>query len=280
MDYQIRTISREEMVIPIEWAAAEGWNPGLHDADSFYAADPQGFFMGLLDGEPISSISTVAYSPSFGFLGFYIVKPGYRGQGYGIQIWNQALKHLPTQNVGLDGVLAQQENYKKSGFKFAYRNIRFEGVGIKDIQPGTGVLPLAQITFEQLIAYDSRIFPAGRPAFIKPWIRQPDSLAVGVVESGKLQGYGVARKCRKGYKVGPLFADDGEAAEAIFQNLLGYAGEGVPVFLDVPEINPGALSIAERYAMRPMFETARMYTKAQPDAPYDKVYGVTTFELG
>jgi hypothetical protein len=188
--------------------------------------------------------------------------------------------HLPTQNVGLDGVVAQQENYKKSGFKFAYRNIRFEGVGIKAAVPGMNVLPLARIPFEQLIVYDSRIFPVSRRAFIKPWIRQPDSLAVGVIESGKLLGYGVVRKCRTGFKVGPLFADHEDVADTIFLSLRGYAEEGAQVFLDVPENNPSALSIAERYAMKPMFETARMYTKGEPVVPIHKVFGVTTFELG
>ena len=85
-NYTIHTMTREQLDIAVEWAAAEGWNPGLHDADCYYAADPNGFLMGFLDEEPIASISVVKYDDSFGFLGFYIVKPEYRGQGYGIQI--------------------------------------------------------------------------------------------------------------------------------------------------------------------------------------------------
>lgn len=27
----------------VDWAAREGWNPGLRDADSFHTADPTGF---------------------------------------------------------------------------------------------------------------------------------------------------------------------------------------------------------------------------------------------
>ena len=29
--------------------------------------------------------------------------------------------------IGLDGVVAQQENYRKSGFELAYANIRYGG---------------------------------------------------------------------------------------------------------------------------------------------------------
>ncbi|HLA33082.1 MAG TPA: GNAT family N-acetyltransferase, partial [Pseudomonas sp.] len=31
-------MTRAEVDLAIDWAAAEGWNPGLHDADCFYAA--------------------------------------------------------------------------------------------------------------------------------------------------------------------------------------------------------------------------------------------------
>lgn len=46
-EYKIKTMTREELDIAVEWAAREGWNPGVHDADAFYAADPNGFFGGL-----------------------------------------------------------------------------------------------------------------------------------------------------------------------------------------------------------------------------------------
>src|SRR3989344_3248086 len=159
MNYHIRPVDRKELDVAVEWAAKEGWNPGLYDADSFYTVDPKGFFLGFLGKEPIASISAVAYDNKFGFLGFYIVKPEYRGQKYGIAIWNEALKHLPTQNIGLDGVVAQQENYKKSGFKLAYRNIRYEGVGDKIDSDNSKITVLEKITFEQLLQYDKQVFP-------------------------------------------------------------------------------------------------------------------------
>jgi len=121
---EIREMIRRELDLACDWAAVEGWNPGLYDAECFYRTDPHGFFIGLLDGEPIGSISAVAYGKSYGFLGFYIVKPDYRGQGFGIQLWNAGMERLQGRNIGLDGVVAQQDNYKKSGFTLAYRSVR------------------------------------------------------------------------------------------------------------------------------------------------------------
>ena len=280
MDYKIRPATREELNIPIEWAAKEGWNPGLHDADSFYATDPKGFLIGFLDDEPIASISSVAYDENFGFLGFYIVKPEYRGQSYGIQIWNEAIKHLPTQNIGLDGVLAQQENYKKSGFKLAYRNIRYEGVGTNKKIEDSNIVKLTQVSFSQLMEYDKQVFPTNRTVFLTEWIKQPESLAIGYLKDNHLMGYGMVRKCRTGFKVGPLFADDSRIAEILFQKMQSFVGEGTQIFLDTPELNKAAIALAEKYEMKPMFETARMYTKDEPKVELQRTFGVTTFELG
>jgi ribosomal protein S18 acetylase RimI-like enzyme len=280
MNYKIRAIKRNELDIPIEWAAKEGWNPGLYDADTFHAVDTKGFYMGFIGDKPISSISAVAYDNDFAFLGFYIVKPKHRGRGYGYKLWQESLKHLPTQNIGLDGVVDQQENYKKSGFKLAYRNIRYEGKGTDNKSKWPNLVLLSKVPFKQILEYDNKIFPVPRPTFLKLWIKQPESLAVGYVKNKKLQGYGMVRKCRTGYKVGPLFADSRKIADTIFQKLRVFVGKKSPIFLDVPETNKDAVALAKKYKMKPMFETARMYTKSFPDTPIKKVFGVTTFELG
>jgi ribosomal protein S18 acetylase RimI-like enzyme len=278
--YSIRSMSREDLQIAIAWAAAEGWNPGLYDAESFYAADPTGFWIGFLGDEPISTISAVKYGDSFGFIGFYIVKPEYRGQGYGIQLWNTALSTLSGRNIGLDGVLAQQENYQKSGFQFAYRNVRYEGVGGGEITNNSAIVSLSNIPFKTIATYDRSFFPADRVQFLQNWINQPDSIALGILQGNTLAGYGVIRACHKGYKIGPLFADQPTFAAELFAALRSTVAPGTPIYLDVPEINPAAVNLAEQYEMKRVFETARMYTQTCPELPYDRLFGVTTFELG
>lgn len=278
--YKIQTMTREQVDIAIEWAALEGWNPGLNDADCFYAADPNGFFIGLLDGNPIAVISAIKYGESFGFLGFYIVKPEYRGKGYGIQIWNAGLEYLKERNVGLDGVVEQQENYKKSDFKYAYRNIRYQGVGGGHFQKDKGVIELSELPFREINDYDRLFFPDDRSQFLKCWLNQPESIKLGMSVAGKLAGYGVLRVCRTGYKVGPLFADTAELAETLLLTLQAQAKEGAPVYFDAPALNSKAVDLAERHNMKVVFETARMYTGQQPKISMDRLYGVTTFELG
>ena len=279
--YQIKTMGRKDLDIAVEWIAKEGWNPGLNDADAFYETDPDGYFMGFLGSEPISCISAVSYGWKFGFLGFYITKPEYRGKGYGIQVWNKAIDYLGNQNIGLDGVVAQQENYKKSGFKLAYHSIRYEGKWIsKSKYSSANIVEISKIPFEQLVKYDSQLFPATRPEFLRLWIKQPKCLAIGFLKNNKLQGYGMVRKCRTGFKIGPLFADNESIAAQLFNNLRKFVDDETPVFLDIPEVNKAAVTLAEKYQMKPMFETARMHTKRVPEIELNKIFGVTTFELG
>lgn len=273
-------MNKDEVKIAVEWAAKEGWNPGLYDIDAFYATDPKGFFIGLLDNQPIACFSAVAYDDNFGFLGFYIVKFEYRAKGYGIQIWNAGLNHLKTQNIGLDGVVTQQENYKKSGFKLAYRNIRYQGIATDKKVSYPEIVQLSKLPFSELEFYDKELFLAPRSQFLKLWIIQPESLAIGYKKDNKLVGYSVIRKCQTGYKIGPLFADNPEIAEKLFQTMNGFVKAGEPIFLDTPEVNTEAVNLAKNHDMKYVFETARMYTKEPPILSLNKVFGVTTFELG
>ena len=71
-NFTIRSIDAGEMSIILDWAQAEGWNPGINDGDVFHAVDRQGFLVGELDAKPVSSVSVVRYGDDFGFLGFYL----------------------------------------------------------------------------------------------------------------------------------------------------------------------------------------------------------------
>jgi len=279
--YDIRVMARADLDRALDWAASEGWNPGFDDARAFQAADPLGFFMGWREGEPAAAISVVAYDPGFAFLGLYLVQPEYRGRGFGLALWNEALKRRPAKLVGLDGVVAQQANYARAGFRLAYRNIRFGGLAPSAASSArvADLKPARTLPFDRLAAYDRRCFPAPRTAFLSLWLSPLAGAAIAAERDGEILGFGAVRACQQGYKIGPLFADSEAIADEIFLALASRAG-GETLFLDVPEPNAGAVRLAERYGMKPVFETARMYTGDAPAIDLARVFGVTTFELG
>ncbi|MCX5811165.1 MAG: GNAT family N-acetyltransferase [Proteobacteria bacterium] len=276
--FVIRQMTKDDVELAVDWAAREGWNPGLNDAACFYNTDPQGFFIGELNSEPIGCISAVSYGDSFGFIGFYIVREELRGKWYGVELGKRAMSYLGARNIGIDGVVKKIKNYEKFGFTLAHRNIRYEGRG--GGSGSTGVVELAALPFETIVFYDAGIFPAKRATFLERWIIQPDGASLGFLEDGKLKGYGVIRPCRTGFKIGPLFADSFDIAERLFDALTGKVSAQAPVFLDVPAINPPALALAQGHNMTPVFETGRMYNKKMPAVPIRKIFGITSFELG
>ncbi|MCG8508487.1 MAG: GNAT family N-acetyltransferase [Rhodospirillales bacterium] len=285
--FTIRTMSPADVGRAIDWAAAEGWNPGLSDADCFAAVDADGFMGGWLGARLIASISVVNYDSRFAFLGFYIVDSSHRGRGYGYRLWRHAVRHAGERLVGLDGVLAEQDTYRRSGFELAYRNIRYGGTPSADMSrapcpAGLKVTSLDRLTPETA-AFDRRMFPAPREAFLEAWVSAPGHVPLVAHRDGKLAGFGVIRPCRNGHKIGPLFADDRPAAEALLMALLkasGINGGSGEVFLDVPEPNRPGLALARDLGLKPVFETARMYTGPAPQIDLGRIFGVTSFELG
>lgn len=278
-DLHIRSMRAGEISRALDWAAAEGWNPGLADAACFATVDPDGFLIGEIDGAPAATISCVNYDGAFAFLGFYIVRPDLRGRGHGLRIWNAAIAHARPRVIGLDGVVAQQANYRKSGFELAYANIRYGGIAPAIDATVTGVVALDQVAFEHVEADDATVFPARRGAFLRAWIGTPGHTGRALLRDGRLAGWGVIRPCRSGRKIGPLVADDRSAAEAVLSALLAEAA-GCEIFLDVPSVNADAVAFAESLGLAPVFETARMYAGPRPVVQLDRVFGVTTFELG
>lgn len=278
-DIIIRTLRPEEIGIPIEWARREGWNPGVHDAACHFVVDPAGWFCAEKDGEVIGVVVGTNYDDSFSFWGFYIIKEEYRNLGIGWNLFQKMRDHVGDRNLGCDGVYDMQNRYKeKAGLKFAYRNIRWQGVsqGVRS----DDLIPATDIPFTSLLMYDTAHFPVERRSFLQQWIRQPGGTSLAMVDpEDKVTGYGAIRQCFEGHKIGPVFADTPQIADAIFDGLTATV-PGETIFFDTPELNIDAVHMATRRGMSEVFGTARMYSGSCPVLPINEIFGVTTFELG
>lgn len=279
-NFTVRRMKRAEMDLAVDWAAAEGWNPGLHDAKIFYSWDGKGFFTAASGGEPLGFISAVAYGENYGFVGFFVVKPELRGHRIGVELGRAALARLDGRNIGIDGVLNKVKNYQAFGFKMAHKNSRYMGENRRP-QASADVTDIKQAPLSAVLEYDAECFGQPRVKFVKSWIAQPASFGATVLAGGgKLGGYAMARKCRDGYKIGPLFADDETLAARLLDALLARLPEGEKYFLDVPETNAAAVALAQKRGLVQVFSTARMYNRYPPDLPASKIFGITSFELG
>jgi GNAT superfamily N-acetyltransferase len=272
--------SLEEWHRVAEWAAEEGWNPGRGDVACFHPTDPAGFFIGRLGARPISAVSIVTYSEQYAFLGYYLVHPDHRGQGFGLATWRAAFPHAGTRTIGLDAVPAQQATYGRAGFKSANDTIRYGGRPERSGTPAAGVVPVAPEHIDAIVAYDRECFPAERPAFVSRWLTAAGHIAYARLREGRVTGYGVIRPALDGHRIGPLFADTPEDAEALFDALTAHVGPEGEVSIDIPEPRHAAGALATARGLEARSHTVRMYVGPVPEVRAERTFGVTTLELG
>jgi GNAT superfamily N-acetyltransferase len=278
----IRPLGREEIGFCFELARAEGWNSGRYDAIPFFTADPHGFLVAEDDeGRKLGCIAAVRYE-TFGFIGLFIVRPDFRGQGVGAHLFDAALEHLDGLPIGLDAVLAEEERYARRGFERAYTIVRYTSA---EREPrdrfGSGIaLERLRVLDDAVIAYDRACFGSARPAFLQAWIAQPDVVALLArsLSTREILGYGVGREARKGTKIGPLFASRLDVAAILYDTIAGRTRP--PWRLDVPEPNFPAIALTDERRMVRGGENVRMWRGTPPRSELENVYAITSFELG
>jgi len=274
---KLRRMTAGELPAVLDWAAEEGWNPGLDDAAAFYATDPGGFFVAEIAGRIVAAISVVNHTGALAFLGLYLCRPDWRGQGIGHALWTHALAHAGARTVGLDGVEAQQGNYRKSGFEPAGRTVRYAGVLPGRAHPGIG--PVLRDDLGTLIAMEAGATGFEKRAFLSAWASDTETRRTLVCRAaGEIAGFATIRACREGWKIGPLVAGDGAVAAALIETC-GRVAHGAPVMIDVPEPSRWLAGHCAGLGLAPVFGTARMYRGPAPQ-PGPVIAAVATLELG
>jgi GNAT superfamily N-acetyltransferase len=274
MTAQYRTARPEELPLFHDWAAAEGWNPGLEDMQAFHAAEAQGFFVAQVQDRPVAAISVVNHSDSFAFLGFYLCLPVFRGQGIGFGLWQHALAHAAGRTVGLDGVADQEANYARSGFERDGASVRYAGQLAAQEDPQ--VRPLQPQDFDAIARLDVQATGVARPDFLRAWTTDTATRRSFVLEGGT--GLVTIRRCREGVKIGPLLAPSLPLAWRLLRaGLSAFADR--PVFIDIPEAQTELAQMLGQHGFAPTFQTARMYRGPAPQGSAQQ-FAIASMELG
>lgn len=276
-------LCKNDLKTLVDWARNEGWNPGAYDYHAFWNTDPEGYYGFFYQDKLIAGGAIVSYSGTFGFMGLFIVHADFRGLGIGTKLWylrrDLLLKRINNNAaIGMDGVVAMQPFYEKGGFNIAFRDERYECIG-KKYPPNKAISLITSTDHEMINAYDIQCFGYKRKRFLENWLVLPESKAFKFYEDNKIKGYAVIRKVDSGYKIGPLFANNNEIAEALYKACLNTAIDA-PVYLDIPVINNGAVALVKKYNAKYVFECARMHYRECTEMDPHKIYGITTFELG
>ncbi len=276
---EFRNATQDELAVMLDWAAQEGWNPGLQDAEAFWQADPEGFFVATVEGQLAAAISVVNHTDAFAFLGLYIAHPAFRGQGIGLGLWQHALGHAGARVVGLDGVPDQQANYAASGFELVNATTRFSGPVAAAAAEAVRLAEPGEV--EALIDMEAMASGVRKPTYLRAWFAPADSRKTWVVRSeAGIAGFCTARRCREGVKIGPLCAGTTEVAATLLSHVA--AAMGGPVTLDVPDTAAPMKAMCQALGLTPGFATARMYrgTPVPEGHLPGGFFAVSTLELG
>ncbi|MFA8451592.1 MAG: GNAT family N-acetyltransferase [Bacteroidales bacterium] len=278
-ELDIRHATQEDMKMFLDLIVKTGRNPGIYDDETYLTIDREGFFVGYIKDVPVAFISAVSHSKGSAFIGHYFVRPGYRDIGIGKKMFQFALSYLEGYNVCVDAPKSMVSSLQKMGFIEAYRNHRYMAIShVMDIELNDFV-PVKDVPYEQLEEYDSHCFPVKREKYLRRWMRQKGAKAFAKYVDGEILGFGLIRPCIEGYKIAPLFANSSNIAAELFYKLTETI-PGESIYIDVPDINVNASSLISKLNMESVLETVHMYNLFDSSIESEKVFGVTSWELG
>ncbi len=299
MSYRIRPMMAADRPLVTSWAQQEGFCPGLGDVDIYHDTDRQGIWIGEWQEEPVGCIAGIRYDDHYGFMGLFLVRKDYRGRGFGLALWQQAIAYLENVAcVGLEAALTQVENYQTWGFQPAYYTRRYRlpagdqrrllcFVNTAILPPGYLLMMGHQLREATVQAYDARHEATPRPLFLHEWLNSAAGKVMVIVNTtGDCCGYGRIRPCwlpddtdtPTGWRIGPLVADSTPLAGVLLDTLIG--DRPGPVIMDVPEVNADALYLLEERGFELNSMNLRMYRGNPPQLPLEDIYGLTSLELG
>jgi len=279
--YQVRAALAHEIPLIYELADQEGWNPGEYDAEAAAQGMPGAFWLGELEERVIASIAAAEYGDDWAYMSFYLVKPEYRRQGYGSPLWHIAMDRLKGRNIIFDAMPKQVDFYEKFGFKIAHPITSYHFRGhVPDFDgEGLPLFPLKDHILEEVLIYDQAFFPADRCRYMKEWLSMPNACGFAWKEENSISGYGLIRKAKQGYRIGPCYADSPEIAYALLRKLLVQA-QGAPVSISMPENNSLTPHIVSDFGLIAGSKLQRMYSQAPLELPFERIIGITNCTFG
>ncbi|HET7900597.1 MAG TPA: GNAT family N-acetyltransferase [Candidatus Nanopelagicales bacterium] len=283
---EVRPLTRDELDVVLSWCVDAGWNPGLHDADALWAADPDALWGVEVDGVLVGAGSTVRRGSRAGGVGLLVVDPAHRRQGIGSMTFpflvDGALSRLePGAGIALDCPEAHQDFCERFGFVPIRRIAR----STTTVQPGrrgpyAGQLrALAQLPFDKLVAYDAQFAGGERPEWLRAWMTPRDGLGIGAYEAGRFLGIGVIRRARDGHRIGPFYAESREVAEDLY-SALTHTVVGQRISLDVPLEDTDVVAFATSKGFTVASEVVHMQLGEVDGGAREHVYGEASPQYG
>ena len=280
----------------------ESWHVGPHDYPCAYAFDPEGFFIGEIDGELASHVCAVRYPNHHAHFGGIVVTNKFRGKGFGMMGAQQAIDVCDqSYTIGTDVDVNFTDVLARRGFETHWDTYiatlsldKVSKVYDKMVLPhGVVVESILKTSLEEVLEYDHNVFGVARRIFMEKWISVPGSFGWAAIreKSNEIVGYAIVKQVIRGagteigLAMAPLFADDAQIAKALLKTAADncLVNEAVPKtkleILHPVEDNCGedAPQLMEELGAELSRIAHRMYTKGVPPRrQLKKIYGIAS----
>lgn len=261
----------EDVAAFLKMAAAENWVAEPWEFDFLLAKFPQGCFCMRDDsGKGIAFVTSLPHEKS-GWIGNLIVAEGYRGRGYGEELFRKALEALQAAGVETVWLTASETGrslYEKYGFRPLDSIIRWVGNG-RQRRPSCDMNSVSVTDAQSIISIDSQ-----------GWGDRREHLLAAIAARGRVvleeSGFIVAQGCGAAVQLGPFSTLDSGTAEVLFETALRTIPLGTKVFLDAPVSNRPALRLFNRKGMRISGRNELMFAGVKPDYRSEMLFGLAT----
>lgn len=234
LELRLRRLLPEQASQAVELSAEAGWNQiesdwrlmmEMGDASSLWDRDEH----------LVATALMLPFDGPFGWISMVLVTSGWQRRGLATELLKQAVDGLRGRGLvpGLDATDGGREVYTPLGFRDVYPIVRMRAESVV-----TGGMPqsdrnavrlIGNADVERVQTYDRAVFGAGRAALLEDLRRRAPELA-WLAPDGP--GFVLGRDGRVATQIGPLSADNIEAATALLRRALEYTAG--PTFIDVP----------------------------------------------
>jgi len=211
-----------------------GWNQTEADWRIFLE---QGTVFAMRDGgRVVATAAALPYGGKFGWISMVLIAGEYRRRGLATRLMERCIASLTGSGLVpiLDATPAGRAVYLGLGFQDSWP---FQRMLLKEnAKPPVGpvsmaVEPVADKDWKALCAYDAKYFGADRSAVLSQLRGRLPEAEFLVRRNSVISGFLLGRSGRRASQIGPLVADDSEAACALLAHAIARAR--APLYIDV-----------------------------------------------
>jgi GNAT superfamily N-acetyltransferase len=236
------------------------WNQLARDWELFLQINSKGCRVCLDDdGNVIGTVATIPYENHFTWIGMVLVDPSKQRQGVGTQLLREAFELTAHQEtIKLDATPAGREVYLKLGFVDEYKIIRMPGRSITTNNARPGARRMTINDFPLLLKFDREVFGADRQSVLEWNFKGAPQYAFVVEEQAHMQGFCMGRPGYSFDQIGPIIANDANAAIQLLTSALLQAADK-PIVVDILTHTPEWVTFVSSLGFTESRHLIRMY---------------------